>query len=103
MVPGGRGGSGCAGRAVAGGAAPDGTRPAVGFWDDAVGVPRQASPGEFDVSGRGLLLVEALCSRWGYRPSALGGKTVWVELDVSPYLCGSAAPADAHAGAGPVK
>ena len=73
------------------------------FWDDAVGVPRQASPGEFDVSGRGLLLVEALCSRWGYQPSAFGGKTVWVELDVSPYLCGSAAPADAHAGAGKVR
>jgi hypothetical protein len=98
-----RSGRRAAGGQVRVGAYLTGTCLTLEFWDDAAGVPRPGNPGEFDVSGRGLLLVEALCSRWGYRPAAPGGKTVWVELDVSSYLCGSAAPADAHAGVGPVR
>lgn len=61
------------------------------FWDGGAGVPKQMTPGEHEVSGRGLLLVEALSRRWGYHPAAPGGKTVWVELDVSSYLCESPA------------
>jgi anti-sigma regulatory factor (Ser/Thr protein kinase) len=34
-------------------------------------------------SGRGLLLVEALASRWGTEPRHPSGKTVWVELDLA--------------------
>jgi anti-sigma regulatory factor (Ser/Thr protein kinase) len=38
-------------------------------------VARRATPG--DDGGRGLLLVEALCDRWGVDASG-SGKTVWV-------------------------
>ncbi|OII65590.1 hypothetical protein BJP40_01065 [Streptomyces sp. CC53] len=31
--------------------------------------------------GRGLVLVDALASRWGVQPGPGGGKTVWMELD----------------------
>ena len=47
----------------------DGTRfPAIG--DGALDNP----------SGRGLLLVESLASRWGCNPSTTTGKTVWLEV-----------------------
>ncbi|MDQ1747614.1 MAG: hypothetical protein QOD07_1877 [Frankiaceae bacterium] len=32
-------------------------------------------------SGRGLLIVSLLASRWGFRPAPGGGKAVWFELD----------------------
>lgn len=31
--------------------------------------------------GRGLLIVNAVASRWGTRPAPGGGKTVWAELE----------------------
>ncbi|MEU8867613.1 ATP-binding protein [Streptomyces umbrinus] len=34
--------------------------------------------------GRGLLLVQALATRWGVRPYPPSGKTVWCELDLCP-------------------
>jgi anti-sigma regulatory factor (Ser/Thr protein kinase) len=37
---------------------------------------------EMDERGRGLLLIEALSSRWGVLPRA-DGKTVWCELDIA--------------------
>jgi|SRR5450755_3519427 anti-sigma regulatory factor (Ser/Thr protein kinase) len=41
--------------------------------------PRAAGPGE--ESGRGLMLVEALCERWSwYTPRGLSGKVVWAEM-----------------------
>ena len=43
-------------------------------------IPRQASP--TDTSGRGLHLIEQLCTRWGVEPVD-GGKCVWCELDLS--------------------
>jgi len=76
-----------AGKRVRVGAYLSGTCLTLEFWDDGAGVPKQVTPGDDDVSGRGLLLVEALSRRWGYTRSALGGKVVWVELDVSSYLC----------------
>ncbi|MFI1385319.1 ATP-binding protein [Embleya sp. NPDC020886] len=33
-------------------------------------------------SGRGLLIVTALCDRWGIDPHPPTGKTVWTELDL---------------------
>ncbi|MFL6052418.1 MAG: ATP-binding protein [Actinoallomurus sp.] len=36
--------------------------------------------GETDEGGRGLLLVEALAERWGYRWPVTGGKVVWCGL-----------------------
>ena len=31
-------------------------------------------------SGRGILILESLATRWGVRPDAGGGKTVWCEF-----------------------
>ncbi len=38
-------------------------------------------PGPLDTSGRGLVIVDGLSSRWGIEDSAAGGKVVWFELD----------------------
>lgn len=40
-----------------------------------------------DEYGRGLLLVDALATDWGWRPSRDGGKVVWARLDapLSPF------------------
>lgn len=38
------------------------------------------------LGGRGLLLVDAVSSRWGSRPCPFG-KVVWAELPVEPGLC----------------
>jgi len=43
-------------------------------------VLRQA--GAMDEGGRGLSIIEILGSRWGYYPSAGGGKVVWCEVAV---------------------
>ena len=41
-------------------------------------LPVLQNPGPDAVSGRGLLLVDALSADWGaYRPAALSGKVVW--------------------------
>jgi signal transduction histidine kinase len=32
--------------------------------------------------GRGLMIVDALCERWGYYHPAHGGKAVWAELPI---------------------
>jgi anti-anti-sigma regulatory factor len=59
----------------------DGTvRLSVQDWAAAPVRPR--SPSESDLQGRGLIVVEAIASRWGSVP--LGdGKVVWAELQVS--------------------
>jgi hypothetical protein len=43
-------------------------------------VPHVLNPDEQEERGRGLILVEALASRWGTRPTHFG-KTVWCQLD----------------------
>ena len=59
---------------------------AAGAWlrievhDADARVPRQRTPGAFDESGFGLLLIEALAGNWGVRQTATG-KAVWAELD----------------------
>ncbi|MGY0020855.1 SpoIIE family protein phosphatase [Streptomyces sp. YJ-C3] len=43
--------------------------------------PRRRSPGETATSGRGLLMVEAITSRWGVEPRG-EGKAVWCDFTV---------------------
>ncbi|MGE3620831.1 MAG: SpoIIE family protein phosphatase, partial [Acidimicrobiia bacterium] len=42
---------------------------------------RRRDPGPFDTSGRGLVILDELASRWGTSPTDDGGKVVWFELD----------------------
>lgn len=51
--------------------------------DGSLRTPTQRQYGADAVTGRGLLLVEELASRWGIRELPQG-KTVWVELFVPP-------------------
>lgn len=48
--------------------------------DGSAVLPVHLPVGESALSGRGLALVDALTDRWGARPTASGGKTVWFEL-----------------------
>ncbi len=54
----------------------------VEVWDRAPGSPvrRDAATGE--ESGRGLVIVDALCRDWGFFRTADGDKVVWAELAV---------------------
>ncbi|MEV7282552.1 SpoIIE family protein phosphatase [Streptomyces sp. NPDC093111] len=45
--------------------------------------PRRRTPGEAATSGRGLLLMDALASRWGVEPRG-EGKAVWCEIGPAP-------------------
>ncbi|MGP9019199.1 ATP-binding protein [Streptomyces sp. BR1] len=47
-------------------------------------LPRPQAPSTDSASGRGLLLVEALATRWGVTPGPVPRKTVWAELGVPP-------------------
>ena len=62
----------------------DGSRVVVEVWDSNPQAPvaKQADPE--DESGRGLMLVQALCERWGSKAAPRwGGKVVWAELPVA--------------------
>ncbi|MFJ8145509.1 ATP-binding protein [Streptomyces sp. NPDC096048] len=49
--------------------------------DAGAGRPEVRAPGDDEIGGRGLLLVEALAHRWGVDERTGGiGKTVWAEL-----------------------
>ena len=50
----------------------------VQVWDGSPDPPVQASTDEDSESGRGLLLVEALCEDWGWHLPAGGSKGKWV-------------------------
>jgi anti-sigma regulatory factor (Ser/Thr protein kinase) len=52
----------------------------VEVWDRDRRPPVRRQPTRDDESGRGLLLVEELSHRWGYRWPSDGGKVVWAEL-----------------------
>jgi anti-sigma regulatory factor (Ser/Thr protein kinase) len=58
----------------------DGTIVRVEVTDDSPEVPVRRAPTVDAVTGRGLLIVEALASSWGVEPSD-SGKTVWFEID----------------------
>jgi anti-sigma regulatory factor (Ser/Thr protein kinase) len=47
--------------------------------------PQPRAPGSLDEAGRGLYLVDAIASRWGFRQSGRG-KAVWAELDIAPVV-----------------
>ncbi|MFD7962664.1 SpoIIE family protein phosphatase [Streptomyces zaomyceticus] len=51
--------------------------------------PRRRTPGEAATSGRGLLLLDALASRWGVEPRG-EGKAVWCEIGPVAVTAGSA-------------
>jgi anti-sigma regulatory factor (Ser/Thr protein kinase) len=48
--------------------------------DSTSDLPTVRDPGPYTVTGRGLVLVEALSDRWGADPTD-GGKVVWFEVD----------------------
>ncbi|MEV7965641.1 ATP-binding protein [Sphaerisporangium sp. NPDC088356] len=49
-------------------------------WDSSVAVPAVNTPEPHDEGGRGLFLVDALATGWGYRWPPTGGKIVWCTL-----------------------
>lgn len=69
----------------------DGRRLRVGVRDGSTQVPELRSPEPHDLSGRGVLFLERLASRWGVdqhvaaavgrHADAVEGKTVWFEID----------------------
>jgi anti-sigma regulatory factor (Ser/Thr protein kinase) len=44
--------------------------------------PERVVAGIFDVTGRGIALVDALSRDWGVTTSTANGKSVWAEFDV---------------------
>ncbi|WP_432088641.1 ATP-binding protein [Streptomyces sp. bgisy095] len=54
--------------------------------------PAAVAQGPFDEGGRGLLLIEALASRWAVLDRVPVGKTVRAELDLGPLGAGSPLP-----------
>ncbi|WP_344248392.1 SpoIIE family protein phosphatase [Isoptericola hypogeus] len=70
----------------------DGRRLRVGVRDGSTAEPELQSPTPHDLSGRGVLFLDRLASRWGVRrhdgsdavgrhSGAVEGKTVWFEID----------------------
>ncbi|UYQ62853.1 ATP-binding protein [Streptomyces peucetius] len=55
------------------------------------------APAADDVSGRGLVLVDALADRWGVEPRPVVGKTVWAEAEVGTWAGSGTDPCHAHA------
>lgn len=61
----------------------DGAHVLVEVWDKDARLPVVRDAGPDDESGRGLMLVEALCLRWDCgAPAGWHGKVVWAELCV---------------------
>jgi anti-sigma regulatory factor (Ser/Thr protein kinase) len=59
----------------------DGFRVMIEIWDGIPGAPVAEQAGPDDESGRGLLLVEAVCARWSWETvPGWPGKVVWAEL-----------------------
>ena len=58
----------------------DGTRVVLEVWDQAPGIPAVREVAEYEESGRGLVLVDAIADRWGWCPATGPGKVVWAEM-----------------------
>lgn len=58
----------------------------IGVWDRSLRAPKLATATEADESGRGLVIVEELSTRWGWDTvhpySGHKGKVVWAELSL---------------------
>ncbi|WP_236701556.1 MULTISPECIES: ATP-binding protein [Frankia] len=52
----------------------------VEVWDSSEVGPQLTSPDAFDEHGRGLTLVDALSTRWGWFRARTGGKVVWAQI-----------------------
>lgn len=62
----------------------DRVRVLIEVWDQNLRAPMLKPAGPDEESGRGLMLVEALCDRWDWEvPPGWGGKLVWAELGVN--------------------
>lgn len=61
-----------------------GERLAIGIWDKDPTPPEPTKADGDAESGRGLMIVEALCVRWDYFMAVEGGKVIWAELEVPP-------------------
>ncbi|MFI0352848.1 ATP-binding protein [Actinomadura sp. 9N407] len=59
-------------------------QPVVEAWDRSDALPVLQPANYAAESGRGLLLMEQLVTRWGTRPLTEGGKVVWAELEPVP-------------------
>jgi anti-sigma regulatory factor (Ser/Thr protein kinase) len=46
-------------------------------------LPERRNPEPTEGGGRGLLIVESVCRRWGVTPAGQQGKTVWAELPLA--------------------
>ncbi|MEV6983210.1 ATP-binding protein [Sphaerisporangium sp. NPDC051017] len=55
----------------------------IEVWDSSDKPPRREDADPDDEGGRGLLLVEAFATRWGFRRPRTGGKVVWAEIQAS--------------------
>jgi anti-sigma regulatory factor (Ser/Thr protein kinase) len=59
----------------------DTTRVVIEVWDTNPQTPMAEQPELDDESGRGLMLVDAVCEGWGWTvPDGWYGKVVWAEL-----------------------
>jgi anti-sigma regulatory factor (Ser/Thr protein kinase) len=55
----------------------------IAVWDTSPELPVLEQPSEKTTRGRGLLIVDALCERWGAYASKAGGKVVWALIAAS--------------------
>ncbi len=65
----------------------------VEVWDPSRTPPALKNASLDEEGGRGLMLVDVLAEKWGYRWPASGGKVVWCALAAGPSWCGAAAGA----------
>jgi anti-sigma regulatory factor (Ser/Thr protein kinase) len=64
-----------------------GTRVRAEVWDQAPGAPALRQASNDDESGRGLELIDALATTWGWHPGPAAdpvGKCVWAEITGKP-------------------
>jgi hypothetical protein len=57
----------------------------IEVWDRDPNPPELQQPEQADETGRGLLIVGALCRRWDYFFPESGGKAVWGELAIPDH------------------
>jgi two-component sensor histidine kinase len=53
--------------------------------DDADGLPSQRDAQSADVHGRGLAIIDSLCTEWGVTVAG-DGKRVWADVELPPEL-----------------